>query len=273
MNTNLYKAQCLLLKWMSLKEQMGYDVIKFYCKYLNLQYKLGEEEHPAWKIFLPLFLQGNIDTIGDGKFRVTEPLLIDGERGYVYMNIFTEKYEDQTSIPFICYSKVKPQYEFSIEYKFYAKAILDRIPSIDKVVSSFEILSTNDFTNLVYDCKNKCIGVAKRIDVESSYYFIYPNRKIVSIPNWYADPEAINLAYCYSRVICQEINGYYSVEKHVLRIKKNHFSIILYRILLVESILKGGKPTSNFDYYIFDKISKDVVKKINKILCNSISYE
>lgn len=273
MNTNLYKAQSLLLGWMSFKGLVSYNVIKSYCKYLNQQYHLGEDERPAWKIFMPLFIQGNIDTIGDGKFRVTEPLLIKGKCGYVYTNIFNEKYQDETDFPFVYYSNVRPKYDFSIEYTFYAKSILKSIPSIDKIVDNFNRLTINDFTNFDFKCKKKNIGIAKRIDSTAYNYFIYPNRKIVSIPSWDTAPEANNLAFCYSRVICEESNGSYSSEKNVLRVKKIHFPIILYRILLIESILRGGKPTRDFDYYIFDNISKEIVEELNKILCKSISYE
>lgn len=58
---NIKECQEALFTWMSLQNQVNYNTIKKYCEYLNLQYNLLIEEHPAWKIFLPLFFAGNID--------------------------------------------------------------------------------------------------------------------------------------------------------------------------------------------------------------------
>lgn len=60
---NIKECQEALFTWMSLQNQVNYNTIKKYCEYLNLQYNLLIEEHPAWKIFLPLFFAGNIDFV------------------------------------------------------------------------------------------------------------------------------------------------------------------------------------------------------------------
>lgn len=273
MKSNLYKAQCLLLKWMSLREQMSYEIIKNYCKYLNTQYELGTDEHPAWKIFLPLFKQGNVDFVGDGIFRVTEPTLVKGKHNFLFTNIFNADKKYTTDFPFIYCSKNKPAYEFAIEYTFHTKEILMSVPAIDRIVENFENLSINDFANLEFDNKKKKFGVAKRTDSETGYYFVYPNRKIVSVPNWESAPEAINIAYCYSRVVCEEKNGYYDSLNHILRIKRFHLPMILYRVLLIDSLLNNGEPKSDYEYYTFDHISKSVINELNRILCKSISHE
>ena len=273
MKSNLYKAQCLLLKWMSLRGQVSYEVIKNYCTYLNTQYELEADEHPAWQIFQPLFKQGNVDSVGEGKFRVTEPTLIKCKQNYLFTNLFDVEKKYATDFAFIYCSKNRPTQKFTTEYTFHATEILMSVPTIDKIVESFENLSVNDFANLEFDNKKKKLGVAKRTDSETGYYFVYPNRKIVSVPNWESAPEAINIAYCYSRVVCEENNGYYDPLHHILKIKRFHLPMILYRVLLLDSLLNAGKPKSDYEYYIFDHISKNVFDELNRILCKSIYYE
>lgn len=46
---NIKECQEALFTWMSLQNQVNYNTIKKYCEYLNLQYNLLIEEHPAWK--------------------------------------------------------------------------------------------------------------------------------------------------------------------------------------------------------------------------------
>lgn len=258
---------------MSIRGQVGYEVIKNYCKYLNTQYEIGADEHPAWQIFLPLFKQGNVDFVGEGKFRVTEPILIKGNQNYIFTNTLHAEKKYATDFAFIYCSKIRPTLKFTTEYTFHAKEIFMNVPTIDKIVDGFENLSVNDFANLEFDNKKKKLGVAKRTDTETGYYFVYPNRKIVSVPTWESAPEAINIAYCYSRVVCEENNGYYDSLNHILKIKKFHLPMILYRVLLIDSLLNEGKPKSDYEYYTFDHISKSVINELNRILCKSIYHE
>lgn len=44
---NIKECQEALFTWMSLQNQVNYNTIKKYCEYLNLQYNLLIEEHPA----------------------------------------------------------------------------------------------------------------------------------------------------------------------------------------------------------------------------------
>ena len=48
---------------------------------------------------------------------------------------------------------------------------------------------------------------------------------------------------------------------------------MLYRVLMVASMLEGQCPYKESGNYIFPGISKSIVKELDRILCKSIRYE
>ena len=90
---------------------------------------------------------------------------------------------------------------------------------------------------------------------------------------WNVNPDGINVAYCYSRSIDGRGNGKYSLKDKRMYITSYRFPILLYRILLLESLLEGNTPFFEQGLYIFPNINLNIANQINRILNNSIQYE
>lgn len=271
---NIKECQEALFTWMSLQNQVNYNTIKKYCEYLNLQYNLLIEEHPAWKIFLPLFFAGNIDFCGDNCFKVTEPIAVTKRDFCIYTNTFNQSLDVSTAFHFIFRSKEVPHIDFKKIYRFNAVSILKHFPTVKDIVSKFEPLPLNDFSSLKFDNREIKFGVAQKEDWNLKYYFVYPEtRRVVAVPYWNVNPDGINVAYCYSRSIDGRGNGKYSLKDKRMYITSYRFPILLYRILLLESLLEGNTPFFEQGLYIFPNINLNIANQINRILNNSIQYE
>lgn len=271
---NIKECQEVLFTWMSLQNQVNYITIKKYCEYLNLQYNLLIEDHPAWKIFLPLFSAGNIDFCGNNCFKVTEPIAVTNGDFCIYTNTFNQSLDVSTAFPFIFRSKEVPNIEFKKIYRYNAISILKHFPTIKDIVSKFETLPLNDFSSFKFDNREIKFGVAQKENCKLNYYFVYPEtRRVVAVPYWNVNPDGINVAYCYSRSIDGRGNGKYSLKNKKLYITSFRFPILLYRILLLESLLEGNTPSAENGLYIFPSININIANQINRILNNSIQYE
>lgn len=268
---NIRKAQEVLLTCMCTRGQLNYDTVKGCCEYLNLQYNLLIEEHPAWYIFLPLFMTGNVDFCGNNFFKVTEPVAIWKKDCCIYTNVFNQPQGNTTQYPFIFKDKDVPNIKFSNVYEFNPISILKHFPIIGDIVCTFEKTPINDFSMLDFvDNPKVDEGIAKH---NLKYYFVYSTRKVVGIPSWKDSPDAINIAYCYGRSIDGRGNGYYNADSKTLYVNSFRFPIMLYRVLLMESLLEGGMPTKENGMYVFPNMSSKVVKEVNRILNKSIRYE
>ena len=272
--SNIKKCQELLLAWISLQEKVRYETIKKYCDYLSFQYVLQLKEHPSWHIFLPLYLAGNIDFCGDNYFKATEPIAIIGKDYCIYTNALNQPHMVMTNYPYVFRSKEVPSYDFKKIYQFNAISILNHYPSVEDVVATFEPLPINDFSNLKFDNYKVKYGIAQKEDWNLNYYFIYKdNRRIVSVPNWSIVPDAINIAYNYSRSIDGRGNGTYNTTSRTLRVVSFRIPVMLWRVVLVESLLEGDNPYLDKGEYVFTRINGAVAKEVNRILNKSRRYE
>ncbi len=259
------------MTWMVHKEQANYESIKRFCEYLNKQYSLNEE-HPAWAIFFPLFYAGNIDSIRSLYFRVTEPVVVHRKGIYVYTNVFDQPQDVVTPFPFIYSSKVMPELTENNVCEFNAISILNYFPTAAEIVNTFQ-LSLVERSSLLFVDRKSNQGVAYIKDSTPKHYcFVFPNsNKILDIPHWGNQPDVRNLAYCYYRSINEnDNNGTYKLKDKVLSVKHFGFPIMLYRVLLLESLLEGYTPVKENDYYVFPGINASIVKQLNRILSNSI---
>ncbi len=164
--------------------------------------------------------------------------------------------------------------DFKKIYRFNAVSILKHFPTVKDIVSKFEPLPLNDFSSLKFDNREIKFGVAQKEDWNLKYYFVYPEtRRVVAVPYWNVNPDGINVAYCYSRSIDGRGNGKYSLKDKRMYITSYRFPILLYRILLLESLLEGNTPFFEQGLYIFPNINLNIANQINRILNNSIQYE
>ena len=150
--------------------------------------------------------------------------------------------------------------------------ILKHFPNVKDVVYGFSDDTLVDDSDLKY-YNNWEKGLAKRIEGMKRYFAIPDQFFIRNVPDRTYNPDAFAIAYNYSRVINQDWTGTYSRAKKILIMPKFAMPILLYRVLLLETLASGMLPTSQQDNYVFEPVSKSVAKEINRILCNSIVYE
>ena len=263
MSKEIEKAQGLLLIWMCHYDKINYDTIKRYCEYLDIQFNLQISEHPAWFLFLPLFYAGNVDYCGNNSFKVTEPVMIIHKKTHLFINKPPSVDGCEMLFPSI--------YRSEEQYVFDGKKILKHYPGVDSIISEFELSSKNNFSDLTFDNAPSLVGVA--YTEFKRYYFVYENRSVVEIPDWSVNPDAINVAYQYSRVLGKKANGKYNIEQGKLSVISFRFPIMLYRVLMIASMLEGQLPYRESGNYIFPGISKSIVKELDRILCKTIRYE
>ncbi len=273
---DLRKAQEALFTWMCIQNTVRYDTIKKYCDYLNIQYDLKIEEHPAWQIFLPIFMAGNVDLCGEGIFKATEPIAVSKKGKYIYTNLFNQPSKNNTVFPFIYTSSEKnlPSFHYARKYELRTLNVLKKFPKVEDIVNDFTPLALNDFSNLTFDNDRCQYGVAKNQETNLSYYFIYPNtRRVVSIPFWRNSPDSINIAFCYGRALDGRGNGIYYNAQKTLNVTRYRFPIMLYRVLILETLLNNYSPEIGKKTYVFRGIDKKIADEVNRILNNSIKYE
>ncbi len=214
---------------------------------------------------------GNIDFVVIIVFKVTEPIAVT--KGILYLYKYIQSISRCIySISFYISQQRGTTYWFQKIYRFNAVSILKHFPTVKDIVSKFEPLPLNDFSSLKFDNREIKFGVAQKEDWNLKYYFVYPEtRRVVAVPYWNVNPDGINVAYCYSRSIDGRGNGKYSLKKDKrMYITSYRFPILLYRILLLESLLEGNTPFFEQGLYIFPNINLNIANQINRILNNSI---
>lgn len=271
--SNLDRAQEALYIWLSNFEKRSYTSIKQNCDYLNIAYKLGFEDYAVWYIFYPLLNTGVIDHVGNGYFALTSPICYDLGDEYICTNIPKGTKVQKTSYVGVYRLKELGDNNCVKVCRFNAMSVLKSFPTIESIVDGFP-KSIEDLTNAeFYNWRTKK-GVTKRLKDGMVRFFSIPDKLYQrEIPSKNTNPDAFSISYCYGRVINNEDNGKYESNTRILKIPVFATIIMTYRVLFLEALLKGKEPKRIGNYYYFYEISKNIVKELNRIYCNSIIYE
>lgn len=271
-SVNIDTLQRLLHIWISKYESRSLESIKKSCDYLNYSYDL-QLANPIWSIFWPLVYNGLVDHIGNGCYAITDPLIIDCVNHYYCINCTPKVKFQDTSLFGIYKVTSKPLEDCFRIVRTDSVEILKQFPSVDEVVDSFP-KTLQDESNLEYYNWRTKRGIAKLEKDGLTRYFSIPEKLYIrEIPNRNLNPEAFAISYCLSRVINEESNGKYYVEKKQLCLPTFAMPFNIYRTLLLESMKVGILPEQKDNIFIFTGISQKVVKELNRIFCKSISYE
>lgn len=268
---NLKEAQEKLYQWLACFEKKSYLSIRQNCDYLNIQYGLGIENYAIWQIFYPLVYSGVIDYVGNGYFALTEQQIIDLKTHYVISNPFEKENIYPTEITGIFRAEKSNYIPQSKVVGFNALNILSRYPSIKSIVDGFyeSIVDEDKFEYHNFKTKK---GVAELKDGGLVRYFSDPGNSYQrQIPDKSVNPDALNIAYCYERVINQQDNGLYSKSSKVLKLQSFGLPFMIYRVLMLEMLSKNCYPSKYKNEVIFKNIEPRLVKELNKIFCNTIA--
>lgn len=152
-------------------------------------------------------------------------------------------------------------------------AILKTYPTIKDVVDGFP-QTLQDESNLKYANSRTRRGLAELEQNGLTRYFSLPESLYIrELPSRNINPEAYAIAYCLTRVVNGEPNGIYYQKTKVLKMPTFAMPFMIYRVLLIECMAFKKLPHQEEYNYVFENISVDIIKQLNRILCNSINYE
>lgn len=253
------KAQNLLLQWITTLGAVRYARIKLACDSINDRYNL-ELDKPTNYLFFPLFKSGVIDICGNNKYARTAKF----EWTNWVRTITNESGQDnqETGITGLYFKS-----DFELDSLFNGSSVLSNVPDVEKIVKSFPV-GIIDVSQV-----DKTIGVVEEPNKLFNRYFI-DNRKnlIVKIPSFDENPDAISFAKMYENILCEHFS-YYDRGTEELKIYKYGIPIIIYRVLLIESLLSGKIPDEDGEFVVFFGIDKKTAKEVNRIQLKTLKYE
>lgn len=271
MNESIYKAQLLLYKWLTHFDRKSYNSIKDTCEYLNETENLGIHSNSIWELFFPLVLNGVVDYAGNDYYSVTDPLILDFKNHSYLIN--GEFPNTDANLP-VGYQLLQNEHcpQITNRIRMGSLAVLKSFPSINNIIEGWND-SIQDETILEYHNSKTRIGVAE-INNGTSRYFSIPEESLLKeIPSRSINPDAYNIGIYYERVANNDINGKYNRATCELKLYSFGIPFVLYRALMIDGLEKQLFPKKEKGVCVFYNISKAVVKELNRILCNSISYE
>ena len=271
---DILKLQKLILSWLSKHGARSLESIRQNCGFLlgNMDNSQGSL-NSVWKLFWPLVYSGVVDHIGNGYYSLTEPLVINYGTHYIY-TLKQPKNVDYIELTTGIYlSSCKSSDETQKEVRVNPVTILKKFPSLDKIVESF-IDSNQDEQALTYYNRYIRRGIARLgRDGVTRYYSNPEIHYMKEVPDRAVNPEAFSIAYCLSKAINGEPNGFYNVDKKELVMSTFAMPIMIYRVLLLHTLTNKELPTKEFRHYVFKNIEPQMFKELNRIFCKSIRYE
>ncbi|MBF0649269.1 hypothetical protein IR083_10595 [Dysgonomonas sp. GY75] len=263
----MQNAQELLYLWFKEVGDVRYERIKQTCDYLNLKLELDLEK-PIYNIFYPLLYSGTVEFAGNSRYHMAPECIISKHRdSLVVLNPVLTDGLQQTSYIGIYLHKDIDRFNGPNRFNFNLESILGNMPSIDHCV-----LSMQEVYDIRRDDFEHYIGVVSRkINDTKKWYFIdCEHNKCYAIPHHSINPDALNIAYSYDRVVKQENNGIYDVKNKELRVPIFHMPIIIYRALMIESLFAESMPYIDNGYYVFKNVNRRAYTELNRIFCESI---
>lgn len=260
------RAQELLYTWFKEVDEVRYERIKQMCEYLNIKFGLVLGK-PIYDIFYPLLYTGVVEFAGDGKFHIAPECCISKTNNlHILLNSNVVENSEQISVVGIQICKNSETHNCQNRYHFNLESILGNIPSIENCVLSFQEIYNASIVNF-----ENSQGVSRKKNDSSRWYFIDSMRnRYYIIPHQSANPDALNIAFCYDRFIRQDCNGIYNFNHKELKMNMYHMPILIYRALMIESVFGGSMPYTDNGYYVFKNISRRAYFELNRIFCKSI---
>lgn len=260
------KAQELLYIWLKEVGEVSYERIKQTCIYLNAKFDYPFEK-PIHQFFYPLLYNGVIEFSGNGRFCITPECVITKDKNkHIAIN---HKVFDNSLCMFdigIHTSKSIETLSHKNRYDFNLESILTQMPTIESCVLSYPEIYNVKISDFVTSS-----GVSKKKNDSQRYYFLCPqNGKCYVIPHQSTNPDALNIAMCYGRVVNAEHNGIYNTCRKELRLNIYYTPILIYRALMIESLFYGIMPYIDNGFYVFNNINRKAYSEINRIFCQSI---
>lgn len=263
------KVQELIYIWLREVGEVNYDRIKQACNYLNNKHALSFEK-PIHNLFYPLLYSGVVEFSRHGKFCIA-PECVISKGGEIHIVVNPRIVDNSLEANAIgIYTSNQPDvFATATRYQFNLESILTKIPSVDSCVLSYQQI--HDVRLCDFEQRE---GVSRKKSDSRRWYFIDSTHdQCYSIPDQSINPDAINIATCYTRIITSLHNGIYNSVSRELKMNKYHMPILVYRVLMIESLFGGTMPYIDNEYYVFKNISRKAFSELNRIFCQSIKQD
>lgn len=267
-------ARELLFKWMACEDRKcNYEVIRRNCEYMDQAYELGLNGNSVWILFQPLFRTGVVDFAGRDCYALCPTSAIEHEGHFIYNSTLPQKEANRTAFTGIYRTDDLDDVEGMKIVHFNAETILKHISSVREVVDSFPV-SIADLSHAEYYHYKRAKGLTKRLGDGAVRYFCIPEQSYQrEVPGRAINPDAFSIAYNYNRSLNGDCAGKYDNRNQVLRMYSFGLPASIERILFLESMTLGNTPEDVDRTKLFPSIKPNVVKQLNRILCNTIEYE
>lgn len=267
--SEVIKNQELLYIWISKFNKRSLISIKKNCEHLNEAMNL-QFSNPMWGIFWPLVFNGVVDHIGDGYYALTNPIVLEYDTHSYYINAEPVSQSGKSVAVGITECDFKEEHGYKTMSPS-ALCILKTFPCVKDVVDNFRHVTLQDESELKYLCKGR--GLAELKNGLKRFFSIPEKTDIRELPSREINPEAYAIAYSLTRIENDESNGSYNKDKKILLMPTFALPFMLYRVLMLECMASRKLPYRQHHQYVFENISLETVKQLNRILCNSIRYE
>lgn len=263
----MYFYQTILYNWIKQKEDILYPQISASCRFLNEKYNLNLK-NPAFELFYPLLYSGVVDYRGEHRYHLTPNCIIGKRKGVNRIIVNPNHIEAMTPTNTVglYFQKAAQNNTEPINYSFSLATILKTIPTLRDCVHSYKEKFNKDINGLKF-LDNATCGL---IPGEFNTNHFVDDKIVYKITHPSINPDAINIAHCYHRVINKNRNGHYDLKKKILRMYSFHLPFTIYRLLMIESLLSGIEPYVENYYYVFHNINKKSITQLNRIFCDSI---
>ena len=272
--TNIDKARKLLLRWIACGErERSYESIRKSCEYIDQTYDLNLKVNAVWMLFQPLLRTGVVEFSGRDCYALCPAVAAERDGLFIYNSILPQKQTNHT--PFISiYKTSKPEdVEGMKVYKFNAETVLKQIPSVKEVVDTFPV-SIEDLRHVDYYHYRGAKGLTKRVDNGLVRYFCIPELSYQrEVPGRVINPDAFSIAYNYSRSLNGLSAGKYNSGNKELIMESFGLPCSIERVLFLESMTLGHTPEEVNRHKVFPSIGQNIIKQLNRILCDTIKYE
>lgn len=267
---NIFRLQQLLYQYIDSFEYRSLQSIYDACN--NLLPDQEKNSSAAWTLFYPLLYSGVIDFIGKNRYAITEPVILFNNKKYYYINCKPSSNYSPTPFVGIVRSDVFDKTLGLSLQRMDANRILKTLPSIKTIVDTFTNVYSDDKFVFFESSWNK--GLATLNDGFARFFIIPEMLTIKRVPNRETNPEAsFRIPYCYSCAMNNENNGIYFPSTKTLLMRKFAMPIMIYRVLLLNSLANNQYPVNKGEFVIFNDVSNRMASEINRIFNDSINYE
>lgn len=281
------QIQSLFLQWHKHHGICSIEQIRTACANLSKSFDL-ETDHSLFKIFFPLVRNGFIEFYGNGKYHVSQPVILyyQKEQTAVGVNLLTEQKmlladieemrEDELGVIRFKISKNHIQdlcMKINCDYSEpNVTEILSNFPKISNVVKKFvtAIISTSGEYYEVLKHRwrkntNQNLGIF-RISEDSHKFYLRTEQGDFQIPDLSMNPDGRPLAECFQTSVENQEFLFYHKATKILTVNQVNIPILVDRVLRMASLLFQDSVKEEYGVTTYQNITLPTIKQLNRIL-------